>query len=97
MSEYNDVRDMRVAALRYSSEKDPAPVVVAAGNGYVAQRIVEIADECGIAVYHDDTAATLLSNLQLGQAIPAELYQMVVDIYLTVMDTAKKNKENVLK
>lgn len=92
MSESENIRDMRVAALRYNAEQDPAPVVVAAGTGYVAQRIVEIADECGVSVYHDDSAATLLSGLQLGQAVPPELYQMVVDIYLTVMAAAKSAK-----
>lgn len=93
-SEQNrSVRDMKVAALKYSSEQNNAPVVVAAGSGYVAQRIISIADECGISIYHDDGAATLLSSLNLGQEIPQELYQMVVDIYMTVIATAQNSKK----
>lgn len=84
------VRDMRVAALRYNAGQDSAPVVVAAGSGYVARKIVEIADEFGISVYHDDNAATLLSGLKLGQRVPPELYQMVVDIYLSILTAAEK-------
>ena len=89
-----DLRDMRVAALRYNASQDAAPVVVAAGSGFVAQKILQLADECGIAVYHDDSAATLLSKLELGQSIPPELYQMVVDIYLSIMSAADAVKKN---
>lgn len=94
MSESNtgSVRDMRVAALKYDPEKDNAPIVVAAGAGYVAQKIIEIADECGVSIYHDNSAATLLSRLQLGQQIPPELYQMVVDIYIAILAAAKASK-----
>lgn len=96
MSESNlEVRDMRAAALKYNSEKDRAPIVVAAGSGFIAQKICEIADECGVTVYHDDSAATLLSKLELGQEIPTELYQMVVDIYLTILAAAKTAKETL--
>jgi len=90
-----DPREMRVAALKYNSKNDAAPVVVAAGSGYVAQKIVEIADECGIAIYHDDSAATLLSSLNLGREIPAELYEMVVDVYLAVLEAAGNTKPNI--
>ena len=87
-----DVRDMRVAALKYSAGQDSAPVVVAAGSGYVAQKILEIADECGVSIYHDDSAATLLSKLELGQSIPPELYQLVVEIYMAVIAAANAAK-----
>ena len=88
------VKESRVAALRYTAGEDRAPVVVAAGSGFVASKILEIADECGISVYHDDSAATMLSRLKLGSEIPPELYRLVVDIYLSVMtaaDLAKKD------
>lgn len=87
-----DPRNMKVAALKYNSDQNAAPVVVAAGSGYVAQKIVEIADEAGVAVYHDDTAATLLSGLKLGQEVPPQLYQMVVDVYLAILAAARHAK-----
>lgn len=85
-------KDMKVAALKYNADDNAAPIVVAAGAGYIAQKIVEVADECGISVYHDDSAATLLSSLKLGQEIPPELYQMVVEIYLAVIKAAENTK-----
>lgn len=38
--------------------------------------------EAGVPVYEDDSLATLLTQLQLGAEIPAELYQAIVDIYI---------------
>jgi flagellar biosynthesis protein len=98
MSESNgkNLGGLKAAALRYTAGQDAAPIVVAAGTGYVAQKILEIADECGVNVYHDDSAATLLSKLNLGQAIPPELYQMVVDIYITVLNAAEQSKTQLL-
>lgn len=97
MGDYTpDPRKLRAAALRYNAQEDQAPVVVAAGSGYVAQKIIEVADECGVMVYHDDSAATLLAQLNLGQSIPPDLYQMVVDIYLTVLATAEQSRKVLL-
>ena len=55
-------------------------MIVAAGTGFVAQNILSVAEENGIPIYHDDSAATLLSKLQMGQEIPPELFQIVVNI-----------------
>lgn len=71
----------KAAALKYEGNNS-APVVVAAGSGYVAQKIVEVAQNNKIPVYHDNSLATLLAQLQVGTEIPPELYQAIVDIYV---------------
>lgn len=71
----------RAVALQYGAE-DNAPVVVASGMGYLAERIVDVAQENGVPVYEDDSLATILSQLKLGQEIPPELYRAVVEIYV---------------
>ncbi|MGI6734258.1 MAG: EscU/YscU/HrcU family type III secretion system export apparatus switch protein [Anaerovoracaceae bacterium] len=85
----NDI--MRVAALKYDQNVDDAPRVVAAGTGYMAQKILQVAMENGIPIYHDDSAATLLSKLEVGREIPPELYQIVVDIYISLLELAEEN------
>lgn len=85
----NDI--MRVAALKYDQNVDDAPRVVAAGTGYMAQKILQVAMENGIPIYHDDSAVTLLSKLELGREIPPELYQIVVDIYISLLELAEEN------
>ncbi len=84
--------NLSVAALKYDKDKQNAPCVVAAGTGYIAQKILQVAIENGVAVYHDDSAATLLAKLELGQEIPPELYQIVVNIYISLLELAEENK-----
>lgn len=82
MSEFDDLLKKKAVALKYDPEKNGAPMVVASGMGYLAERITETAMEAGIPVYEDDSMATLLSQMKLGESIPKELYQAIVDIYL---------------
>jgi len=71
----------RAVALQYGAD-DQAPVVVASGMGYLAEKIVDVAQENGVPVYEDDSLATMLTQLNLGQEIPPELYQAIVEIYV---------------
>jgi flagellar biosynthesis protein len=82
--------DLKAAALKYDADRDRAPQVVAAGSGYVAQKILQVAIENGVSIYHDDSAATMLAKLHIGKEIPQELYQIVVNIYISLLDTADK-------
>ena len=90
---YDRLSTLNVAALKYDQNKNNAPCVVAAGTGYIAQKILQVAIENGVAIYHDDSAATLLAKLELGQEIPPELYQIVVNIYISLLDLAAENKK----
>lgn len=82
MSEFNKILNQRAVALKYDEEKDKAPVIVATGAGYMAERIIEMANENDIPVYEDNSLATILSRLELGSEIPEDLYRTIVDIYL---------------
>ena len=70
----------RDRSLRYDG--GGAPVVVASGMGYLAEKIVEVASESGVPVYEDTSLATMLSQLSLGQEIPDSLYRAIVEIYV---------------
>lgn len=82
MSEFNDVLNKKAVALSYDENKKLAPVIVASGMGYMAEKMIEIANENGVPVYEDNSLATMLTQLELGSEIPEELYQAIVDIYL---------------
>lgn len=74
-------RSNRAVALQYGAG-DAAPVVVASGMGYMAEKIVEVAADNGVPIYEDNSLATVLSQMQLGQEIPEELYKAIVEIYV---------------
>jgi flagellar biosynthesis protein len=70
----------KAVALRYASDKQQAPVVVAKGKGQIAEKIMEKAKEFGIPLQEDASLVEVLSKLDLNQEIPAELYQLVAEI-----------------
>ncbi len=81
MSQFEKLQ--KAAALKYSEDApESAPVVVAAGVGDAARRIVDLAEQSGVPVFRDDSLATLLSQMRAGTEIPSELYHAVVDIYV---------------
>ncbi len=99
MSKFNDVLNKKAVALSYDESKNGAPVIVASGMGYLAERVVEIAQEAGVPVYEDNSLATMLTQLDLGAEIPVELYQAIIDIYIYFLHYVpgqKKQKEEPL-
>ncbi|QAT42007.1 EscU/YscU/HrcU family type III secretion system export apparatus switch protein [Aminipila luticellarii] len=89
MSQYNGSK--RAVALKYDEEKGAAPVIVASGLGYMAEKIVEMANQQDVPVYEDTSLATVLSQLELGAQIPEEVYRAVVEIYIYFLNfDAKK-------
>ena len=80
-------------ALKSNPEKDYRPIVVAAGHGHAAERIISLADESGVPIYRDDSAAAVLTMLDVGQGVPPEMYSVVAAIYVEVMKLAKERQE----
>ena len=66
--------------LRFLKDRDDVPRVVARGRGALAERILEIARKNGVPVHHDTDLAEVLAKLDLGQAIPPELYRAVAEV-----------------
>jgi flagellar biosynthesis protein len=67
----------RATALHY--EGTGAPKVTASGQGYIADRIVEVARENGIPVRHDPALTEALAALELDTEIPQDLYTAVAE------------------
>jgi len=70
----------KAAALRYDSERDSAPKIVAKGSGKVAEKIIEIARQYNIPIKDDPELVEILSTLDIYQEIPPELYKAVAEI-----------------
>jgi len=70
-------RPKKAAALKYDPGEDNAPRVVAKGEGYLAQRIIELAREAGVPIKEDSSLVEALLKVELEREIPPELYEAV--------------------
>lgn len=83
-------RKNKAVALKYNMEKDKAPVIIASGYGEIANKIINIAENNGIPVYRDDSAASLMCMLKVGSNVPPDLYQVVAAIYSQLIHISKE-------
>ena len=83
----------RAAALSYDLGQDAAPRVMAKGKGFVAERIIELAREHGVPLHEDPTLVELLVKLDLGDAIPYELYQVVAEVLSFIYRIERRARE----
>jgi flagellar biosynthetic protein FlhB len=68
-------------AIRYSPESAGAPLVIAKGKNYLAQRIRKKAIEHQIPIVENPPLArALYSSAEVGQEIPTHLYRAVAEI-----------------
>ncbi len=70
-------------ALAYEPGDD-APKILASGKGAVAEKIIAEAKEADVPFYTDAALAETLSKLEIGDAIPPELYEVVAQILVFV-------------
>lgn len=85
-------------ALKYDSNKDGAPKVLAKGMDELAQRIKKIAMESNVPLYEDvELARALYKTCDVGDEIPSQLFKAVAQIlaYIYQMKNLKKRKSIV--
>ena len=74
---YNTQKRIAVA-LEYDGET--APKVTAKGMDDVADKIIDIATEHGIPLQKDDGLVDVLSQMNLGDEIPENLYRAIAEV-----------------
>jgi flagellar biosynthesis protein len=70
-------------ALHY--DHTGAPRVVAKGKGTLGEKIIEVARANNIPIEENEVLAGALSNVELGEEIPAELYKAVAEVLVFVL------------
>lgn len=78
-------RSKKAVALAYQ-KGEQAPKVIASGKGHVADRIIDIAEEQNVPIHKDERLADSLSELEIGEYIPPELYEVVAEVLVYVDD-----------
>lgn len=68
-------------ALKYDSNNMQAPTVIAKGADYVALKIKEVAKKNGIMTMENKPLArAIFAQVEIGESIPAELFQAVAEV-----------------
>ena len=78
-----EARNQLAVALLY--DKTGAPRVVAKGKGHVGAKIIKLARAHDIPIEENEVLAGALSNVELGEEIPAELYKAVAEVLIFVL------------
>jgi flagellar biosynthesis protein len=84
-------------ALRYDSEKDNAPEVIASGKGKIAEQIIALGRENKIPIYDDPILAAALADVDPGNEIPPELYTLVAQVLAFIYRTYRMNSSSSKK
>lgn len=78
-----ETRNQLAVALHY--DRAGAPRVIAKGKGSVGAKIIEVARAHDIPVEENEVLAGALSNVELGDEIPTELYKAVAEVLIFVL------------
>jgi flagellar biosynthesis protein len=78
-----EAKSQLAVALHY--DKTGAPRVVAKGKGAIGAKIVEVARAHDIPIEENEVLAGALSNVELGDEIPQELYKAVAEVLIFVL------------
>ena len=76
-------KNQLAVALHY--DRTGAPRVVAKGKGTLGEKIIEVAKANNIPIEENEVLAGALSNVELGEEIPAELYKAVAEVLIFVL------------
>jgi flagellar biosynthetic protein FlhB len=78
-------------ALRYEAKTMEAPVLVAKGADYMAEKIIKIGRSHGVPIVRrPELARTIYSSVQPGQVIPQELYVAVAEVLAMIYRLRQK-------
>ena len=83
-----EVKNQLAVALHY--DRTGAPRVIAKGKGPIGAKIVEVARAHNIPIEENEVLAGALSNVEIGDEIPAELYTAVAEVLIFVLRLSRR-------
>jgi flagellar biosynthesis protein len=83
----------KAAAIKYEQGYD-VPIVTATGVGYIADKILQKAEESKVPIVQNEELANLLLSVDVGSEIPIELYDAIAKVIAYVMDIDALMKKN---
>jgi flagellar biosynthesis protein len=81
-------------ALHY--DRTGAPRVIAKGKGTIGAKIIEVARSHDIPIEENEVLAGALSNVEIGDEIPTELYKAVAEVLIFVLKLSGTVKQGAV-
>ncbi|MCR4626405.1 MAG: EscU/YscU/HrcU family type III secretion system export apparatus switch protein [Treponema sp.] len=84
-------KETKAVALKYP-EDAYAPFIVASEKGFLAQKLLEIAEQNDIPVIRNDTLTDVLSVQEIGTFIPEQTWEAMAKIFAFIAELEGKNE-----
>jgi len=85
----------QAAALSYDPSDNDVPILSAFGEGRIAEKIVEVAQESGVPVLPEAGLTNMLSKLAVGDEIAPEMYDAVAKVLAFVSEMDKSYGDKI--
>ncbi|HOV13701.1 MAG TPA: EscU/YscU/HrcU family type III secretion system export apparatus switch protein [Spirochaetota bacterium] len=79
----------KAASISYLNENSEIPIISSIGEGEFAKKIIEKAKANGIKIVQDTNFFEFEKLFKPGKPIPEEVYNIVVEILITILKTNK--------
>ena len=86
-------RNQIAIALGFNPLENSAPLVLAQGEGELAQQLIERSQELGLPVVKDEALSQLLIKLPLGREVPENLLKVVAALFALLIKTNDSFKQ----
>lgn len=84
----------KAVALRYDTEKENAPRVIASGKGASAENIIKIAELHNLPIKKDEDLVELLSKVEIDKEIPEKLYIAVAEVFKFLYNVTRESPKH---
>jgi len=95
MSEGAENRKRQAAAIKYDPGENDVPILAAFGEGFMAQKILDVARESGVPIVPEPGLTNMLSRLGVGDSIAPEMYDAVAKVLAFVSEVDRSYGEKV--
>ena len=89
----NQTKNLAIS-LKYSWGSNHAPKVTAKGQGWVAEKIIAMAEQQNIPIKKDKDLVALLEKVDVGREIPESLYKLVAELLAWVYQLKNEYSKN---
>ena len=89
----NQTKNLAIS-LKYSGGSNHAPKVTAKGQGWVAEKIISMAEQQNIPIKKDKDLVALLEKIDVGREIPESLYKLVAELLAWVYQLNNEYSKN---